>query len=96
MPKSTKTKTNRTVTGQNPDKATPEKAEQKHDQPDMIRTQMSGTRPAPAELPLNREKREQLIQWWRSQGWTYEQITAKFEAGVTEAEYEEYKKQWEA
>lgn len=50
----------------------------------------------PAELPLNREKREQLIQWWRSQGWSYDQITAKFEAGVTEAEYEEYKKQWEA
>ena len=50
----------------------------------------------PAELPLNREKREQLIQWWRSQGWTYEQITSKFAAGVTEAEYEDYKKQWEA
>ena len=85
MPKATKTKTNRTATGQNPDKATPEKAEQKHAIPDK-----------PASLPLNREKREQLIQWWRSQGWSYEQITAKFEAGVTEAEYEEYKKQWEA
>lgn len=55
------------------------------------------TKPAePEQLPLNREKREQLIQWWRSQGWTYDQITAKFEAGVTEAEYEAYKKQWEA
>lgn len=50
---------------------------------------------APA-LPLNREKREKLIQYWRSIGWSYEKITAKFEAGVTEAEYEEYKKQWEA
>lgn len=91
MPKATKTKkntANRTTTGQNPDKATPEKAEQKHDQPDKI--------PAPAKLPLNREKREQLIKWWRSQGWTYEQITSKFSAGVTEAEYEDYKKQWEA
>lgn len=47
-------------------------------------------------LPLTREKREKLIQWWRSQGWTYEKITAKFETGVTEAEYEEAKKQWEA
>lgn len=47
-------------------------------------------------LPLNREKREKLIQYWRSFGWSYEKITAKFEAGVTEAEYEEYKKQWEA
>lgn len=92
MPKSTKTKNNRTVTGQNPDKATPEKAEQKHDQPDMI----PAPKPAPAKLPLNREKREDLIQWWRSQGWTYERITSKFAAGVTEAEYEEYKKQWEA
>ena len=45
---------------------------------------------------VQKEKREQLIQWWRSQGWTYEQITSKFAAGVTEAEYEEYKKQWEA
>ena len=51
---------------------------------------------APAKLPLNREKRENLIQWWRSQGWTYEQITSKFAAGVTEAEYEEAKAQWEA
>lgn len=83
MPKSTKTKSNRTATGQNPDKATPEPAPKKAVQPDK-------------PLPLNREKREQLIQWWRSQGWSYEQITAKFEAGVTEAEYEEYKKQWEA
>ena len=57
---------------------------------------MSAPKPAPAKLPLNREKREQLIQWWRSQGWSYEQITAKFAAGVTEAEYEDYKKQWEA
>lgn len=103
MPKVTKTKkktANRTATGQNPDKAAPEKVEQKHDQPDIIRTQMSGThpapKPAPAKLPLNREKREQLIKWWRSQGWTYEQITSKFAAGVTEAEYEECKKQWEA
>ena len=91
MPKATKTKkktANRTATGQNPDKATPEKAEQKHAQPDKI--------PAPAKLPLNREKREQLIKWWRSQGWTYEQITSKFADGVTEAEYEGYKKQWEA
>ena len=96
MSKSTKNKTNRTATGQNPDKATPEKAEQKHDQPYMLRTQMSGTRPAPAKLPLNREKREQLIQWWRSQGWTYDQITAKFEAGVSEEEYAECKKAWEA
>lgn len=55
------------------------------------------TKPAePEKLPLNREKREQLIQWWRSQGWSYDEITAKFEAGVTEAEYEAYKKQWEA
>ena len=53
-------------------------------------------KPAPAKLPLNREKRENLIQWWRSQGWTYEQITSKFAAGVTEAEYEEAKAQWEA
>ena len=52
--------------------------------------------PAPAKLPLNREKREDLIQWWRSQGWTYEQITSKFASGVTEAEYEEAKAQWEA
>ena len=52
--------------------------------------------PAPAKLPLNREKRENLIQWWRSQGWTYERITSKFAAGVTEAEYEEAKAQWEA
>lgn len=50
----------------------------------------------PAALPLNRSKREELIQYWRSKGWTYDQITAKFEAGVTEAEYEEAKKQWEA
>lgn len=50
----------------------------------------------PKNLPLNREKREKLIQWWRSQGWTYDKITAKFESGVTEAEYEEAKKQWEA
>ena len=53
-------------------------------------------KPAPAKLPLNREKRENLIQWWRSQGWTYERITSKFAAGVTEAEYEEAKAQWEA
>ena len=53
-------------------------------------------KPAPVKLPLNREKRENLIQWWRSQGWTYEQITSKFAAGVTEAEYEEAKAQWEA
>lgn len=53
-------------------------------------------KPAPAKLPLNREKRENLIQWWRSQGWTYEQITSKFAAGVTEAEYEQAKAQWEA
>jgi hypothetical protein len=95
MPKATKTKkktTNRTATGQNPDKATPEKVEQKHDQPDKI----PAPKPAPAKLPLNREKREQLIKWWRTQGWTYEQITSKFADGVTEAEYEEYKKQWEA
>lgn len=95
MPKATKTKkktANRTATGQNPDKATPEKAEQKHDQPDKI----PAPKPTPAKLPLNREKREQLIKWWRSQGWSYEQITAKFEAGVTEAEYEDCKKQWEA
>lgn len=51
---------------------------------------------APKALPLNREKREKLIQYWRSQGWTYDQITSKFESGVTEAEYEECKKQWEA
>lgn len=53
-------------------------------------------KPAPVKLPLNREKRENLIQWWRSQGWTYEQITSKFASGVTEAEYEEAKAQWEA
>ena len=53
-------------------------------------------KPAPAKLPLNREKRENLIQWWRSQGWTYERITSKFASGVTEAEYEEAKAQWEA
>ena len=47
-------------------------------------------------LPLNKAKREELIQYWRSKGWAYDQITAKFEAGVTEAEYEEAKKQWEA
>ena len=47
-------------------------------------------------LPLNKAKREELIQYWRSKGWSYDQITAKFEAGVTEAEYEEAKKQWEA
>lgn len=85
MSKNTKAKTNRTATGQNPGKATPEKAEQKHAIQDK-----------PASLPLNREKREELIKWWRSQGWTYEQISSKFAAGVTEAEYEEYKKQWEA
>lgn len=99
MPKATKTKkktANRTAIGQNPDKVTPEKVEQKHDQPDMVRTQMPAPKPAPAKLPLNREKREQLIKWWRSQGWTYDKITSKFAAGVTEAEYEEYKKQWEA
>ena len=56
----------------------------------------TGQKPAPVKLPLNREKRENLIQWWRSQGWTYEQITSKFAAGVTEAEYEEAKAQWEA
>lgn len=84
MPKSTK-KTNRTTTGQKTDTATEVAAPQKHAQPDK-----------PANLPLNREKREQLIQWWRSQGWSYDEITAKFEAGVTEAEYEAYKKQWEA
>ena len=56
----------------------------------------SAPKPAPAKLPLNREKRENLIQWWRSQGWTYERITSKFAAGVTEAEYEEAKAQWEA
>lgn len=63
----------------------------------MPKTTKKTTKPAePEQLPLNREKREQLIQWWRSQGWSYDQITAKFEAGVTEAEYEAYKKQWEA
>lgn len=82
MPKATKTK----------NKTAPEKAEQKHDQSDKI----SAPKPAPVKLPLNREKRENLIQWWRSQGWTYERITSKFAAGVTEAEYEAYKKQWEA
>lgn len=82
MPKATKTK----------NKTTPEKAEQKHAQPDKI----PAPKPAPAKLPLNREKRENLIQWWRSQGWTYEQITSKFASGVTEAEYEEAKAQWEA
>lgn len=95
MPKATKTKnktTNQTATGQKPDKATPKKAEQKHDQSDKI----PAPKPAPVKLPLNREKRENLIQWWRSQGWTYEQITSKFASGVTEAEYEEAKAQWEA
>lgn len=95
MPKTTKTKNktaNQTSIGQNPGKATPEKAEQKHDQSDKIQA----PKPAPVKLPLNREKREDLIQWWRSQGWTYEQITSKFAAGVTEAEYEEAKAQWEA
>lgn len=82
MPKTTKTK----------NKTTPEKAEQKHGQSDKIQA----PKPAPVKLPLNREKREDLIQWWRSQGWTYEQITSKFAAGVTEAEYEEAKAQWEA
>lgn len=95
MPKATKTKNktaNQTATGQKPDKATSEKAEQKHDQSDKTPAQ----NPAPAKLPLNREKRENLIQWWRSQGWTYEQITSKFAVGVTEAEYEEARAQWEA
>ena len=95
MPKATKTKNktaNQTPTGQKPDKATPEKAEQEHGQPDKT----PAPKPAPAKLPLNREKRENLIQWWRSQGWTYERITSKFAAGVTEAEYEEAKAQWEA
>lgn len=82
MPKATKTK----------NKTAPEKAEQKHGQSDKIQA----PKPAPAKLPLNREKREDLIQWWRSQGWTYEQITSKFASGVTEAEYEEAKAQWEA
>ena len=47
-------------------------------------------------LPLNREKRENLIKWWRSMGWSYEQITGRFESGVSEAEYEAYKREWEA
>lgn len=54
------------------------------------------TKATEKKLPLNREKRENLIKWWRSQGWTYEKITAKFAEGVTEAEYEEAKAQWEA
>lgn len=59
-------------------------------------TRKTTAKAKPAELPLNREKREKLIQYWRSIGWTYEKITAKFREGVTEAEYESYKKQWEA
>lgn len=57
MPKATKTKNktaNQTATGQNPDKATPEKAEQKHAQPDKA----TAPKPAPVKLPLNREKRK--------------------------------------
>ena len=80
MPKATKTK-NKTANQTDTGK-----------KPDKTPAQ----KPAPAKLPLNREKRENLIQWWRSQGWTYEQITSKFAAGVTEAEYEEAKAQWEA
>ena len=80
MPKATKTK-NKTA-NQTPTGQKPDKA--------------PAPKPAPAKLPLNREKRENLIQWWRSQGWTYERITSKFAAGVTEAEYEEAKAQWEA
>ena len=80
MPKATKTK-NKTAN----QTATGQK-------PDKI----PAPKPAPVKLPLNREKRENLIQWWRSQGWTYEQITSKFASGVTEAEYEEAKAQWEA
>lgn len=60
-------------------------------------TKAKTTKSAPAKkAPLNREKREKLIQYWRSIGWTYEKITSKFEAGVTEAEYEDYKAKWEA
>ena len=80
MPKATKTK-NKTAN----QTATGQK-------PDKI----PAPKPAPVKLPLNREKRENLIQWWRSQGWTYERITSKFASGVTEAEYEEAKAQWEA
>ena len=80
MPKATKTK-NKTA-NQTPTGQKPDK--------------IPAPKPAPAKLPLNREKRENLIHWWRSQGWTYERITAKFASGVTEAEYEEAKAQWEA
>lgn len=85
MPKATKTKNktaNQTATGQK--------------RPFPSIHENGDKKPAPVKLPLNREKRENLIQWWRSQGWTYEQITSKFAAGVTEAEYEEAKAQWEA
>lgn len=60
------------------------------------KTTKTKTEKQPEKLPLNREKRENLIKWWREQGWTYEKITAKFAEGVTEAEYEEAKAQWEA
>lgn len=36
---------------------------------------------------LNRKEREIMIEYWRNGGWTYAQITAAFEAGVTEEEY---------
>lgn len=43
--------------------------------------------PAATYKKLNRKEREIMIEYWRNRCWTYKQITAKFEAGVTEEEY---------
>lgn len=44
--------------------------------------------PMEVEFKPNRAQREKLIQYWRGQGWTYERIVAKFEAGVSKEEYD--------